>query len=47
MSMEGTRNSVGSGSTAPFTSLIWPGMVLAGKSLGIGQTSDEADRQRL
>jgi hypothetical protein len=25
--MEGTRNSVGSGSTAPFTNLIWPGMV--------------------
>ena len=25
--MEGRRYSVGSGSTAPFTSLIWPGMM--------------------
>ena len=27
MSMLGSRNSVGSGSTAPFTSLMWPGMM--------------------
>ena len=27
--MEGRRNSVGSGSTAPLTSLIWPGMTAA------------------
>ena len=25
--MDGRRNSVGSGSTAPFTSLMWPGMM--------------------
>ena len=29
MSMEGQRNSVGSGSTAPLTSLIWPGIAAA------------------
>ena len=28
MSMEGQRNSVGSGSTAPLTSLIWPGILV-------------------
>ena len=27
MSMDGRRNSVGSGSTAPLTSLMWPGMM--------------------
>ena len=27
MSMDGRRNSVGSGSTAPFTRLMWPGMM--------------------
>ena len=25
--MDGRRNSVGSGSTAPLTSLMWPGMM--------------------
>ena len=28
MSMDGRRNSVGSGSTAPLTSLMWPGMMV-------------------
>ena len=45
MSMEGSKNSVGSGSTAPFTSLIWPGMMKTKTTLRVNVRRPK-DRQR-
>ena len=43
--MEGSKNSVGSGSTAPFTSLIWPGMMKTKTTLRVNVRSSK-ERQR-